>query len=91
MTQLKHWIAAVMAIGVVGALSPVAGAADFGEAEHRGCCSHHSGVCGCEGGRAKCGKEPLQVAVFDRLPHHPGADVQRVNAGIRAGRFGEQR
>ena len=54
MTQLKHWIAAVMALGMVSALVPVAGAADFREAEHRGCCSHHSGVCGCDGGRAKC-------------------------------------
>ena len=23
-------------------------------AEHRGCCSHHSGVCGCSKGRATC-------------------------------------
>ena len=22
--------------------------------EKRGCCSHHQGVCGCDGGRAKC-------------------------------------
>jgi hypothetical protein len=22
--------------------------------EKRGCCSHHGGVCGCQGGRAKC-------------------------------------
>ena len=21
---------------------------------HRGCCSHHQGVCGCQGGRALC-------------------------------------
>ena len=54
MTQLKHWIAVVMAIGVVGALVPVAGAVDFREVEHRGCCSQHSGVCGRNGGLAKC-------------------------------------
>lgn len=24
------------------------------EAERRGCCSHHGGVCGCEKGRALC-------------------------------------
>ncbi len=24
------------------------------DAERRGCCSHHSGVCGCSGGRAAC-------------------------------------
>jgi hypothetical protein len=22
--------------------------------EHRGCCSHHGGECGCEGGHDKC-------------------------------------
>jgi hypothetical protein len=54
MTQVKHWIAGVMAVVTVYALVPVASAEDFGELERRGCCSHHSGVCGCEGGRAKC-------------------------------------
>jgi len=24
------------------------------ELEHQGCCSHHGGVCGCSGDRAKC-------------------------------------
>lgn len=24
------------------------------QAERRGCCSHHGGVCGCRGGRALC-------------------------------------
>jgi hypothetical protein len=24
------------------------------EIDHRGCCSHHGGVCGCAGDRAKC-------------------------------------
>jgi hypothetical protein len=54
MTQLKHWIAGAMAALTVYALVPVAGAEDFGEPERRGCCSHHHGVCGCEGGQAKC-------------------------------------
>jgi hypothetical protein len=54
MTRLKHWIAGVMGIAVICALVPVAGAADVHDAEHRGCCSYHQGVCGCEGGRAKC-------------------------------------
>src|SRR4051812_18357190 len=47
MTQVKHWIAGVMAVVTVYALVPVASAEDFGELERRGCCSHHSGVCGC--------------------------------------------
>lgn len=25
-----------------------------GPVEHRGCCSHHGGVCGCNGGSALC-------------------------------------
>jgi hypothetical protein len=31
-----------------------AAAADVGGREHRGCCSHHGGVCGCKNDRAVC-------------------------------------
>jgi hypothetical protein len=56
MRQLKHWMAGAMALAVVCLLLPEAGAVASGsiEVERRGCCSHHQGVCGCEGGRAKC-------------------------------------
>ena len=53
-TIVRRVIAGLMAVGVLRALVPVAEASDFGELERRGCCSHHNGVCGCEGGRAKC-------------------------------------
>jgi len=51
---MRHMLAALLALASIYALAPQAAAGDFGELEHRGCCSHHSGVCGCEGGRAKC-------------------------------------
>jgi len=51
---MKHIIAVLLTLGAIQALVPTAKAEAFGPSEGRGCCSHHQGVCGCEGGRAKC-------------------------------------
>lgn len=51
---MRHVLAVLLALASIHALSVPAAAGGFQLAEHRGCCSHHSGVCGCEGGRAKC-------------------------------------
>ncbi len=36
------------------AFFPVGPAGALEEAEKRGCCSHHQGVCGCSSGRTTC-------------------------------------
>lgn len=38
------------------ATSPLvtAGGSSQDAPERRGCCSHHGGVCGCDGGRVRC-------------------------------------
>lgn len=51
---MKHVIALLLAFSGIYTLVPTAQAEGFGPAAGRGCCSHHQGVCGCEGGRAKC-------------------------------------
>lgn len=51
---MKQFIAGLMAVCSTYALVPQAEAGNFENLERRGCCSHHKGVCGCEGGRAKC-------------------------------------
>jgi len=51
---MKHVFALLLVFSGIYALVPTAQAESFGPPEHRGCCSHHQGVCGCEGGRAKC-------------------------------------
>ena len=44
----------VLGMGVIGAVDLTAVADRGGDVARRGCCSHHDGVCGCSGGRAKC-------------------------------------
>lgn len=51
---MKLVTAVGMALSILYALVPCAGANNWEPLERRGCCSHHRGVCGCEGGRAKC-------------------------------------
>jgi hypothetical protein len=51
---MKQLLAALLALTCTHALTATAKAGDLQPLEHRGCCSHHQGVCGCEGGRAKC-------------------------------------
>lgn len=51
---MRQILAALLALASVHALTAKAAADDFQDLERRGCCSHHNGVCGCEGGRAKC-------------------------------------
>jgi len=51
---MKHVTAVGLALFMLHALIPSADAQSWHSLQHRGCCSHHHGVCGCEGGRAKC-------------------------------------
>jgi hypothetical protein len=52
MRAIRMWVA--VAFVVVGGVRLGVGGAVDAELEKRGCCSHHKGVCGCEGGRALC-------------------------------------
>ncbi len=41
-------------LSVAALLSSGVSASIWEPLEKRGCCSHHHGVCGCDGGRARC-------------------------------------
>ena len=41
-------------LSVAASLSSGVSASSWEPLEKRGCCSHHQGVCGCDGGRARC-------------------------------------
>jgi hypothetical protein len=49
---MRRLLAAMLASLAVYAIAPNAPA--FEPPARRGCCSHHQGVCGCEGGRTIC-------------------------------------
>lgn len=49
-------LVAVFNLGILGFNLNHQNASDVSQClmAQRGCCSHHGGVCGCSGGRAKC-------------------------------------
>ena len=55
-TDTMGRIFSVLAVGVslIGTMNGLSRSATELALEHRGCCSHHHGVCGCENDRAKC-------------------------------------